>query len=177
MKRFPPAAAITLALAFLGGFFCHLLYQRWNPASELRAINDSGLAVGVENQGGEAQRYRVSFAPLSPPLKAQAEHPLLQARDVDKIRALAGTQARVRGRIFRVGHSGKSNTYFLNFGPSREALTAVIFASAAELFERQKLQPKSFEGKEIEIVGEIKDHPQYGLELIVEDPAQVRILN
>jgi DNA/RNA endonuclease YhcR with UshA esterase domain len=154
-----------------------LLYQRWNPASELRAKNDGRLGLGDENQGGEAQTYRVSFAPLSLPLETQAEHPVLQAREVDKIRALSGTQARVRGRVFRVGHSGKSNTYFLNFGPSRGALTAVIFASAAELFERQKLQPKTFEGKEIEIVGEIKDHPQYGLELILEDPAQVKILN
>jgi len=176
LKAFPPAAAITLALAFLAGFFSHLLYQRWNPSSELRAQNDGSLVLGDENQSVAVQSYRVSFAPLSLPVQAEPEHPLLQAREVDKIRALSGTRARVRGRVFRVGHSGKSNTYFLNFGPSREALTGVIFASAAELFERQKLQPSSFEGKEIEIVGEIKDHPQYGLELIVEDPGQVRIL-
>jgi hypothetical protein len=177
LKAFRPAAAVTLALAFLGGFFSHLLYQRWNPPSERRAQNDGSLILGDKNQGVAVQSYRVSFAPLSLPVESQPKHPLLQAREVDKIRALSGTQARIRGRVFRVGHSGKSNTYFLNFGPSREALTAVIFASAAELFERQKLEPKSFEGKEIEIMGEIKDHPQYGLELIVEDPAQVRILN
>jgi hypothetical protein len=177
LKAFQPATAVALALAFLGGLFSHLFYQRWNPPSELSAQNDDPLVLGDENQGGAVQSYRVSFAPLSLPVEARPEPPLLQAREVDKIRALSGTQARVRGRVFRVGHSGKSNTYFLNFGPSREALTAVIFASAAELFERQKLQLKSFEGKEIEIVGEIKDHPQYGLELIVENPAQVRILN
>jgi hypothetical protein len=177
LKAFRPAAAVTLALAFLGGFFCHLLYQRWNPSTEFRVKNDSSSVSGDKNQSVGVQSYRVSFAPLSLSAESRPEQPLLQAREVDKIRALSGTQARVRGRVFRVGHSGKSNTYFLNFGPSREALTAVIFASAAELFERQKLQPKSFEGKEIEIVGEIKDHPQYGLELIVEDPAQVRILN
>ena len=176
LKAFSLATALALTLAFLSGFFCHVLYQRWNPPSELQAGPDSRV-VGDEKQAGATQSYRVSFAPLSLPVEAQAERPLLQARDVDKIRALAGTQARVRGRVFRVGHSDKSNTYFLNFGPSREALTAVIFASAADLFEKQKLQPKSFEGKEIEVVGEIKDHPQYGLELIVEDPAQLRVLN
>jgi hypothetical protein len=176
LKVFPRATAVTLALAFLGGFFCHFLYQRWNPSLELRPKNEGGLSLGDESKGGEAQSYRVSFVPLSLPVEAQPEQPLLQAREVDKIRARSGTQARVRGRVFRVGHSAKSNTYFLNFGPSREALTAVIFASAAELFERQKLQPKSLEGKEILIVGEIKDHPQYGLELIIEDPAQVKIL-
>ena len=103
--------------------------------------------------------------------------PLVQAREVEKIRRLAGSQARVQGRVFRVGHSAKSNTYFLNFGPSREALTAVIFTSAAELFEKNQLQPKTFEGREIELHGEIKNHPQYGLEIILENPAQVKMLD
>lgn len=160
-------------LGFFGGFFCHLLYQRWNPSLPELGQENSGLIL----QGGEGQRFRVSFAPLSLPAEAESERPLLQAREVDKIRALSGAQARVRGRIFRVGHSSKSNTYFLNFGPSREALTAVIFASAAELFEQQRLQLKSFEGKEIEVMGEIKDHPQYGLELIVEGPDYIKVLN
>jgi len=118
--------------------------------------------------------------PLAPPA-APADHaveiPAFVARDVEKIRAFAGKQARVRGRVFRVGHSAKSNTYFLNFGPSREALTAVIFSSGVELFEKSKLSPKSFENKEIEISGQIKDHPQYGLEIIIEDPKQVKIVN
>ncbi len=172
LKVLRPTAG--LLLAFLSGFFCHLLYQRWNPsAPEPRQENDSGLALLTS----ESQSFPVSFAPLSLPVEAQSERPLLQAREVDKIRALSGAQARVRGRIFRVGHSAKSNTYFLNFGPSREALTAVVFASAADLFERQRVQLKSFEGKEVEVAGEIKDHPQYGLELIVEDPKNIRILD
>ncbi len=178
MKVFRPTAVLALVLAFWGGFFCHLLYRRWNPSAlELRRDNDGGLALNGESPAGEAQSFRVSFVPLSLPAEAQSERPLLQAREVDKIRALSGAQARVRGRIFHVGHSAKSNTYFLNFGPSREALTAVIFASAADLFEQQKLQLKSFEGKEVEVAGEIKDHPQYGLELIVESPTQIRVLN
>ena len=105
------------------------------------------------------------------------EVPTLTAREVDKIRALTGKLARVRGRVFRVGHSAKSNTYFLNFGPSREALTAVIFASALELFEKNQLAPKNFENKEVEITGQIKDHPQYGLEIILENPKQIKILS
>ena len=178
MKVFRPTVVLGIILAFLGGFFCHVLYQRWNPSTPvLRQANDGGLVLGGESPAGEAQSFRVSFAPLSLPPEAQSERPLLQAREVDKIRALSGAQARVRGRIFRVGHSAKSNTYFLNFGPSREALTAVIFASAADLLEQQKLQLKTFEGKEVEVAGEIKDHPQYGLELIVEGPTQIRVLN
>ena len=101
----------------------------------------------------------------------------MQARDVDRIRGLTGNRARIRGRVFRVGHSAKSNTYFLNFGPSREALTGVIFASAVESFDKRKLAPKGYEGKEVEIDGVVRDHPQYGLEVILEDPAQIRIID
>jgi hypothetical protein len=126
--------------------------------------------------GGEPQSFRVTFVPFSPAVSIQEEGPSAQAREVEKIRKLAGNRARIRGRIFRVGHSAKSNTYFLNFGPSREALTAVIFASAVELFEKNKLQPKAFEGREVEVHGEIKDHPQYGLEVILESPSQIKIL-
>ncbi len=165
---------LALVLAFSGGFFCHLLYQRWNPSLPGPGQENDG---GMTSQGGESQRFRVSFAPLSLPAEMRSERPLLEAREVDKIRALSGAQARVRGRIFRVGHSAKSHTYFLNFGPSREALTAVIFASASELFEQQRLQLKNFEGKEVEVTGEIKDHPQYGLELIIESPTNIRVLH
>jgi hypothetical protein len=165
-----PATAVSLVLAFVAGFFCHLLYQRWNPVPEVTPV-----AEPVQSPG-QPQSYRVSFAPLALPVQSESEQPLLQAREVDKIRALSGSYARVRGRVFRVGHSVKSNTYFLNFGPSREALTGVIFGSAAERFEKHKVEPKSLEGKEVEIAGEIKDHPQYGLELIIEDPTRVVVL-
>ena len=106
-----------------------------------------------------------------------ADLPLLAAREVEKIRGLTGRQARIRGRVFRVGHSAKSNTYFLNFGPSREALTAVIFGSVTELFEKNKQQPKNFENREVELTGFIKDHPQYGLEVILEHPKQIKLVD
>ena len=109
-------------------------------------------------------------------MNKRSNPPVLQALEVEKIRALAGKPARIRGRIFRVGHSAKSNTYFLNFGPSRSALTAVIFASAVDLFEQQKLPPKAFDGRDVELRGEIKDHPQYGLEMVLENPSQIKIL-
>ena len=178
MKPFAPVITIGLLVAFLAGFASRVLYQRWNPpfrASNKLPTNDehsAGVSLGIE-----PQTFRVTFLPMSPPSQIQADIPLLQAREIEKIRRLAGNQARIRGRVFRVGHSAKSNTYFLNFGPSREALTAIIFASASELFEKNKLQPKSFEGKEVELQGEIKDHPQYGLELILENPTQIKMLD
>jgi len=151
--------SLLIAGAFFAGLLSHLLYQRWDrPATE---------------SGG----HPVVFAPLPAPPPPPAELPLLEAREVEKIRALAGTRAKIRGRVFRVGRSEKSNTYFINFGPSRSSFTAVIFASAVELFEKQKRSPQSFEGKEIEVTGEIKDHPQYGLEMILEDPRQIKLLD
>ena len=157
--RIPPGTLVLVAGAFLAGLFVHILYQRWSVPSS------------------EDQSYPVAFAPLPAPAPRPAELPLVQAREVEKIKSLAGTQARIRGRVFRVGESAKSNTYFINFGPSRSAFTAVIFASALELFEKKKLNPKNFEGKELELTGEIKDHPQYGLEMILEDPAQVKLID
>jgi hypothetical protein len=176
LKRFSPAITIGLLAAFLAGLLSQVLYQRWNPSFPTTGENPaSGKNSELQTLGLEPQSFRVTYLP--PPAKIESDIPLIQAREVEKIRRLTGSQARIRGRVFRVGHSTKSNTYFLNFGPSREALTAVIFASAMELFEKNKLQPKAFEGKEVELLGQIKDHPQYGLELILENPTQIKMLD
>jgi len=172
----PAVNILALLLVFGAGFFTHVLYQRWNP----RGATVSHPDLPSESAAVPGQAHQVTYMPLAPFIAAAdqtPEVPEFMARDVEKIRALAGKHARVRGRVFRVGHSAKSNTYFLNFGPSREALTAVIFSSGVELFEKSKLLPKNFENKEIEITGQIKDHPQYGLEVIIENPKQIKILN
>jgi hypothetical protein len=176
MKQFSPTVALALAVGFAGGFCTHFFYQRWTSAG---ADFLAASRARSQSQGAnfEPQTHRVNFAPLAAPKTAGAELPLLQARDVEKLRAVAGTQARVRGRIFRVGHSNKSNTFFLNFGPSREALTGVIFASAVELFAQRKVTPKDFEGREVEIEGVVREHPQFGLEIILEKPEQIRTVD
>jgi hypothetical protein len=175
MNKFSPTVGLGLAITFIGGIFTHFLYQRWNsPGAQIGA---AGLSRPVTQGNALApESHPVKFSPLTAAPKT-AEVPLMQARDVAGIRGLTGNRARIRGRVFRVGHSGKSNTYFLNFGPSRDALTGVIFASAVESFDKRKLAPKGYAGKEVEIEGVIRDHPQYGLEVILEDPAQIRILN
>jgi len=174
-------STVMVLLAFAAGLFTQILYQRWNPpVSDAPPGRVAPPESPNESAAAPAQAHRVTYLPMATPeLEAEkaAEMPALAARDVEKIRALTGKPARVRGRVFRVGHSAKSNTYFLNFGPSREALTAVIFASAVELFEKSRLLPKNFENKEVEITGQIKDHPQYGLEIILENPKQVKIIN
>ena len=179
MMRHRGAATFVVLLSFLGGFVTHVLYQRWNPPEATTDLSPDSVNAPLQNFA-EPKSYPVSFAPLSfssLPEETPVELPLLVARDVEKIRALTGKQARVRGRVFRVGHSAKSNTYFLNFGPSRESLTAVIFGSAVELFEKNQQAPAKFENKDVEINGSIKDHPQYGLEMILENPKQIKIVN
>lgn len=174
------AGALIILMTFSAGFFSHVFYQRWSRS----ALDTQNTMPAIHNApspvAATPQSYPVYFLPLSPTPavdETNAEIPIVVARDVEKIRALTGKEARIRGRIFRVGHSVKSNTYFLNFGPSREALTAVIFSSAVELFEKNKQPPKNFENKDVEIIGAIKDHPQYGLEIVVETPTQIRIVN
>ena len=177
MKESRAGLIFGLILAFSAGFLSHLLYHRWNPS-----VPESERTAAILNQlapGTESLSFRVSYLPLVPnPAEVSApELTTIVAKDVEKIRSFTGQQARIRGRVFRVGHSAKSNTYFINFGPSPEALTAVIFNSAVELFEKNKQPPKQFENREVEITGFIKDHPQYGLEVILEDPKQIQILN
>ena len=159
MREMPRVTPLVVGVAFIVGVVFHFLYQRWT-GSEL-----------------EGPPYAVSFSPLPAPAPKPTEIPVVQAREVEKLKGVAGTQARVRGRVFRVGHAAKSNTYFLNFGPSRASFTAVIFASAVDLFEKRGIRPKNYEGRELELTGEVKDHPKYGLEMVLEEPSQVRVVD
>ena len=117
--------------------------------------------------------------PLPPPRrKSDAELtgslPTVDVIDIEGVKRLAGRRARVRGKVYRVGHSRKSDTYFLDFGPSRASFTAVIFASAVDAFKRAKIEPRQFEGKEVELVGTVEDDPRYGLEMILAEPGQIK---
>lgn len=151
-----PLAALLLG-AFVAGFFVHLLYGRW-----------AGPAPCAEPLPGASASATDTSTP--------GDLPLVDVMEVERLQELAGVLARVRGRVHRVGHSSRSNTYFLDFGPSRSAFTAVIFSSAADAFLREKAHPKQFQGQEVELTGRIKDDPKYGLEMILESPAQIRVL-
>lgn len=178
MKRSAGGVWAVALLAFAAGVLTHVLYQRWNPGAQ-ESLQPAATGQNRSGPAVEPASFPVKFIPLAPiPVPEEGAHlPPLIARDVEKIRSFTGQQARIRGRVFRVGHSAKSNTYFINFGPSREALTAVIFNSAVELFEKNKQPPKQFENRDVEIIGLVKDHPQYGLEVVLEHPKQIKILN
>ena len=174
MRGSPIPTVLLSMFVFAAGLLSHVLYERWTL---LETVPQAGVDTSSPGfNEGLGQRFPVRFAPLPAPVENPTELALIPARDVDRIRGLAGKAARINGRVFRVGHSAKSNTYFLNFGPSRAALTAVIFASAVDLFEKSELSPKMFDGKEDQLQGEVKDHPQYGLEIVIENPSQIKIL-
>lgn len=171
--------AAGILVGFVSGIFSHMLYLRWNPPLVETSATMSALQLGPWTDSEAAKQHSVSYIPLSHPAAAEEKPldlPVVVARDVEKIRSLTGRQARVRGRVFRVGYSARSKTYFLNFGPSREALTAVIFKDSVELFDKNKQPPKMFEHKEVEVTGQIKDHPQFGLEVVLESPKQISIV-
>ena len=159
MRQTSTATVFLVLGAFLAGFLSHLLYLRWTSPPQ------------------RERGYPVTFSPLSPLAQSKAEIPLVEAAELEEVRALTGNRARVRGRIYRVGHSTKSDTYFLNFGPSRSSFTGVIFSSALQLFEQSKIHPKDYEGREVELTGNIKNDPKYGLEMILEEPSQIKLLD
>ena len=159
MRRISTATILLVIGVFLAGFLSHLLYQRW---------------TGLRQEG---VGYPVTFSPLAPVAQSEADIPMVEAVEVEKVKALSGIRAKVRGRIYRVGHSTKSDTYFLNFGPSRSSFTGVIFSSALQLFEKSKIHPMDYDGREVELTGEIRNDPKYGLEMILEEPSQIRLLD
>ena len=122
LQRFSvPLAALALG-AFLSGFLAHLVYARWlGPAPCAREREDGAVIRGDSTGTNPA---------------GDGELPEVDVMEVERLQELAGALARVRGRVYRVGHSSRSNTWFLDFGPSRSAFTAVIFSSAAGAFER-----------------------------------------
>lgn len=105
------------------------------------------------------------------------ETPELVATDLRALKKHVGEEVTVQGRVMRVGYSERSNTYFLDFSKDRDGLTVVIFSSAVEKFKRLGIDITSYEGAQVEVLGELIDHPEYGLEIIVEEPSQIRVLS
>jgi hypothetical protein len=121
----------------------------------------------------EKSWHSVNFVSVSPE-DWKRNLPVIQARDFAGLKNHAGMMARVRGLVERVGHSERSDTYFLNLDSARSVFTGVIFGSSARAFEKKGIHPKSYEGKTIEIVGQVRDDPVYGLEIFIEDPSQIQ---
>jgi DNA/RNA endonuclease YhcR with UshA esterase domain len=84
--------------------------------------------------------------------------------------------ATVEGKVVSVGQSTKSNTYFLNFSPQKNVFTVVIFSKVADQFKANKTDIKSFEGKNVRVTGKIVKQPQYGIEILLDRPANIQLV-
>lgn len=153
----------------------------YNWTSSAETHNDENLLI-LTDAPDLARRYRAQFEKLwargvSYDVKQLPAPVVISAADLNGLRENAGKKAYVQGLVHDVYHSERSGTYFLHFGPDRSSFTGVIFRSAAEKFAARRIDPRGYEGKGVELYGKIIDHPKYGLEIIIEDPVQIRILS
>lgn len=146
----------------------------WTASAEKR--NDENLLI-LTDAPELCRSYQKEFAKLWQRGRQTEAAPeiSLSATDLGKLRKHAGKEVTVRGRVYDVYHSKRSNTYFLHFGPARPCFTAVIFSSAVSNFFAEGKDPQNYQRKEIEVSGRLIDHPKYGLEIIVEHPAQITL--
>ncbi len=149
----------------------------WTKSAEYR--NDENLLI-FPNAPRLAKRYKKRFNEMWSKAKPKTEIiklPLsLMATDLDGLRKNAGRVLIVKGRVYRVYHSRRSDTYFLNFGPTKESFTCVIFKRVAREFLRKGINPLSFNNKFVKIKGRVIDHPKYGLEIILESPDRIEVI-
>ena len=157
LQRLSLSWAALLLAVFLSGFLVHLLYGRWTGPEP--CVEPATRAPAAAAGPGD-----------------EADLPVVDVMEVERLQELSGKEARVRGRVHRVGHSSRSNTYFLDFGPARSDFTAVVFSSALDAFVRENMDLKRLEGREVELTGRVKDDPKYGLEMILEGPEQIRLV-
>lgn len=150
----------------------------WTASAEYR--NEEDLLI-FDHAPGLVSRYQSRFEELwvkaTPLAELKGMDPplLLSAHDLNSLRQNAGKEAIVRGKVYRTYHSKRSDTYFLDFGETRDCFTAVIFRSVAKEFRALGVDPLSFKGKVVEVRGVVADHPKYGLQVILESPDQIRI--
>jgi len=148
----------------------------WTASAEERS--DENLLI-FNNAPDLVKAYRKEFDRIwQRTLEVEVAKPrlIIEATDLSGLKKHAGETATVRGKVYDAYFSSRSGTYFLHFEPQRPCFTAVIFRSGVKEFISQGIEPGDYEGKVLEIDGQIIDHPQYGLEIILEGPVQVRII-
>jgi hypothetical protein len=150
----------------------------WTESAEVR--NDENLLV-ITDAPYLAEKYRHQFETLwtrsvSYDVRQLPAPLIIAAADSEVLKDHSGQEAYVQGLVHDVYFSERSGAYFLHFGPDRSSFTGVIFKETVEKFARLKITPKEYEGKKLEVYGKIVDHPRYGLEIIIEDPVQIKVL-
>ena len=156
-----------------------LITGSFNWTASAEAENDENILL-LKGFPATCRSYSREFKRIWREAKVWQEEPgkivAIPATDERKLKKHVGDEVSVQGQVVRIGYSERSNTYFLDFSQEKDGLTVVIFSSAVEKFERLGIDIFSYEGERIEVMGELIDHPEYGLEIIVEEPSQIRVL-
>jgi len=157
-----------------------LITGSFNWTASAEAENDENILV-LKGFPATCRSYSREFERIWHEGKVWSEEPeeipQLSATDLRALKKHVGEEVAVQGRVVRVGCSERSNTYFINFSKDRDGLTVVIFSSAVGKFKRLDIDITSYEGAQVEVFGELIDHPEYGLEIIIEEPSQIRVLS
>jgi hypothetical protein len=112
---------------------------------------------------------------LSIPLLAQeAKKDVIDAVDVDALRARAGQDVTVEGSVTTIGTTQKKGITFINLGlPRKEGFAAVIFERSYGAF------PEGFEGysdKKLRVTGRLDLYQGERIQIVVTSPEQIEIV-
>lgn len=156
-----------------------LITGSFNWTASAEAENDENIVI-LKGFPNTYRSYSREFSRLwqeSEPWQEKSPEPVdIHASNLRLLKKNAGKNVKISGRVVRVGYSEKSNTYFLDFSEDRSGLTVVIFSSVVGKFERLGLSIEDYEGDSVEVAGELVDDSKYGLEIILEEPSQVKVL-
>ncbi len=98
---------------------------------------------------------------------------VIQVSDVPTHIDQSGT---VEGKVVKTTKSSRSNTYFLNFSEKQNVFTVVIFSRIVDQFAKDSVDILSFEGKKVRVTGSIQSPAQYGPEILLDKPADIKII-
>lgn len=156
-----------------------LITGSFNWTASAEADNDENILL-LKGFPATCKSFQREFSRLwdeSEPWCAKPQEPEeLSATNLSKLRKHAGDEVVVYGRVVRVGHSDRSNTYFLDFAKDKKGFTVVIFSSVVAKYDILGISIPDYEGDSVEVTGELVDHPEYGLEIILDEPSQIRVL-
>lgn len=107
------------------------------------------------------------------PTAEPAAETVIEAKDIEKLRAAVGQTVTVVGTVERTGKDSTSGMNFLNFGSSRGGFTVVVFPSNVPSFPEPPEQ--LYRNKKVRITGKVEDH-KGAPQIVLEKPEQVEIV-
>ncbi len=101
---------------------------------------------------------------------------------LDQIQEYIGRAAVVQDYVYNV-HRSQKGTFFIKFEPLEQAprpfdgFKVVIFNDLAQNWERAGLSPLMYQQRTIRVRGVIQQHPEWGLEILVNSPRVIQIVD